>query len=637
MAEIKRKGGFFNCVLKNLENVSYVSSSFCSLLGYDVKTDFLSKTHGDLKEIIHPKDLDYFYEEVEKLIEKEQIRSFDIRFRKKNGEYVDVVNVFLSMKNSDGEMLGFAVAYELFDSERLKINNTEHYGMIICSNEKDHKIIETNNYMLEMLGYSAKEKEQVVGENLRNIVSLENKQEVTKDLINIENKLDAKFVAHTLTGKDGSNILLPGLMFFNRDNNTINLVYVSVEIGDNKIEEKSSNTYFSALSHTYDLIFKIDAVKNTLHFVHAKEGSPLNIMEGLTTKIDATMSYWIDNLVIEEDRKKVWDFVIGAQKHYFNSGKRISFRMNVSNSIKYYSAIMESLDDELILFCFYDITEVVKAREFERKNKLLVKMYNFLNEHFQKQPSMLVTFKLEDNNFKLVYVSKKLEPYITENGTIEELSSKGCDFIKLLRTFDFTYNDFETGLRNGEIQLFLKNKEGIKKLFNIIIVKVDGEENTYCSVIREVEKPKESDSLERVYIKTFGYFDIFVDGKPIVFKGEKTKELLALLVDRQGGLISNREAVVCLWEEDGLSESEQSKFRKVFARLVETLDEYGVADIVDNYKGQKRIVPEKIQCDYYMYLQNPNDEKYKFRGSYMNNYSWAERTLAELEYDGKEE
>lgn len=31
-----------------------------------------------------------------------------------------------------------------------------------------------------------------------------------------------------------------------------------------------------------------------------------------------------------------------------------------------------------------------------------------------------------------------------------------------------------------------------------------------------------------IFIRTFGYFDVFVDGVPILFRSEKAKELLAL-------------------------------------------------------------------------------------------------------------
>ena len=53
-----------------------------------------------------------------------------------------------------------------------------------------------------------------------------------------------------------------------------------------------------------------------------------------------------------------------------------------------------------------------------------------------------------------------------------------------------------------------------------------------------------------VQIRTFGHFDLFVDGVTVLFHSEKAKELLALLADRRGGFLTAREAVSCLWEND---------------------------------------------------------------------------------------
>lgn len=53
---------------------------------------------------------------------------------------------------------------------------------------------------------------------------------------------------------------------------------------------------------------------------------------------------------------------------------------------------------------------------------------------------------------------------------------------------------------------------------------------------------------KRVYIRTFGAFDVFVDNTPLSFRSAKAKELLALLVDRCGGILTSREGFTLLWE-----------------------------------------------------------------------------------------
>ena len=62
----------------------------------------------------------------------------------------------------------------------------------------------------------------------------------------------------------------------------------------------------------------------------------------------------------------------------------------------------------------------------------------------------------------------------------------------------------------------------------------------------------ESTKMEgkRIVIRTFGYFDIFVDGETIPFSCKKAKELLALLVDRRGGFVTTGDAISYLWEDE---------------------------------------------------------------------------------------
>ncbi len=132
----------------------------------------------------------------------------------------------------------------------------------------------------------------------------------------------------------------------------------------------------------------------------------------------------------------------------------------------------------------------------------------------------------------------------------------------------------------------------------------------------------------RVFIRTFGAFDVFVDGRPISFYGAQSKELLALLVDRRGGFLNSAEAISYLWEDEPSSQLVLSRLRKVALRLKRSLEEAGIADIVEYQGGMRRVVPEKVRCDYYDYLRQ--EDKSGVPRTYMSNYSWAEDTLANL-------
>jgi len=146
-------------------------------------------------------------------------------------------------------------------------------------------------------------------------------------------------------------------------------------------------------------------------------------------------------------------------------------------------------------------------------------------------------------------------------------------------------------------------------------------------------EPREKD-IRKVRIRTFGFFDVFVNGAAIPFKQEKAKELLALLVDRQGGYLTAREAISYLWEDEEANKTTLARYRKVAMRLRISLEEYGVSNIIESRNGERRIVQDKVKCDLFEYQSGEERYKTLFNGSYMTNYSWGEITLANLLYKG---
>lgn len=91
------------------------------------------------------------------------------------------------------------------------------------------------------------------------------------------------------------------------------------------------------------------------------------------------------------------------------------------------------------------------------------------------------------------------------------------------------------------------------------------------------ETIKESDMFlpgnkSKIWIRTFGTFDVFLDGVPIRFPSAKAKELLALLVDRRGGSLKAEQAIGYLWEDRAIDKQAMSNYRKVALRLQNALD-----------------------------------------------------------------
>lgn len=134
-------------------------------------------------------------------------------------------------------------------------------------------------------------------------------------------------------------------------------------------------------------------------------------------------------------------------------------------------------------------------------------------------------------------------------------------------------------------------------------------------------KPKE------VVVKTFGRFDITVDGQILHFSNNKAKELLALLIDRQGGTVTMAEAIDILWENRQYDEAVKQLYRKALRYIKNLLAEYDLDFLVIN-RGSCSIIPEAITCDFYQLLANDQQAMAQFDGEYMIDYSWGEMRVA---------
>lgn len=130
---------------------------------------------------------------------------------------------------------------------------------------------------------------------------------------------------------------------------------------------------------------------------------------------------------------------------------------------------------------------------------------------------------------------------------------------------------------------------------------------------------------KRVRFQCFGNFEVFVDGKPVVFSREKTKEYLAYLVDR-GTICTSAQIAAALWEE--VSDSYVRKLRK---DLVDTFQALGCGEVLIQQWNKQGIRTELVDCDYYDWKRGLPWAINAYHGEYMKQYSWAELTHGALE------
>ena len=142
---------------------------------------------------------------------------------------------------------------------------------------------------------------------------------------------------------------------------------------------------------------------------------------------------------------------------------------------------------------------------------------------------------------------------------------------------------------------------------------------------------EEKGEAPHVEVRTFGNFDLIVDGRKISFPRSKAKELLACLVDRRGIRMTRAEAFHLLWGEEEYSRSRQKMLDVIIRSLRATLEDNGISGILQIEQGAMRVVPEKLDCDLYRLLRGERDTIREYQGEYMSAYPWASATEGRIE------
>lgn len=133
-----------------------------------------------------------------------------------------------------------------------------------------------------------------------------------------------------------------------------------------------------------------------------------------------------------------------------------------------------------------------------------------------------------------------------------------------------------------------------------------------------------------IFVHTFGQFDIEVNGEAVYFNRAKSKETLAFLIDRRGGGVTKKEIAAVIFEDSCYSRNIQDYMGKILKDMEKTLKLAGIEEMLVKKYNYYAVNEACFQCDLYDYLDGKADAASQFRGEYMNQYSWAEMTLAKL-------
>lgn len=222
---------------------------------------------------------------------------------------------------------------------------------------------------------------------------------------------------------------------------------------------------------------------------------------------------------------------------------------------------------------------------------------------------------------------------------------KALEYVKE-NSVDVAFLDIELGSMNGLV-LAKKLKDILPEIHIIFVTShrqyaVDAFQIRATGYVMKPATPEdirreltflygETPSPRKIYVQTFGGFDVFVDGKPLAFGRSKAKELLAYLIDRKGSTVSNAEVCAALWEGD-LDEARNKVYLRVLVTdLRKTLKSASIDMILIKTFNSLAIRRELLDCDSYRFFDGDAEAVNQYKQNYMPGYSWAEFTLGEME------
>ena len=151
---------------------------------------------------------------------------------------------------------------------------------------------------------------------------------------------------------------------------------------------------------------------------------------------------------------------------------------------------------------------------------------------------------------------------------------------------------------------------------------------TMEDVQKEIDHIKSKNPVTTLLdVKCFGTFEVLKNGEALSFKRTKAKELLAVLIDRNGAGMTGKQICAVMWPESSDDVKNMDYLRHLVGDLKKALANVGAENVFCQEGYNYRIDTTRINCDYHKFLKTG---KPQFHGEYMSQYSWAEDTLSLL-------
>jgi PAS domain S-box-containing protein len=648
--------------------MDYASQDLCEMLGY-TSSEIHTLFHDKYSLMVYEKDRPKFLNFVSRLASSEQTLSIQYRIVCKDGHILRINDTTTSRRMEDNKMYGFTVIsditdtpprYILSDYATLTGQLINTYGFIQCTCEKYPKITHMNQHMEDLVTASDAPANWMdfVRENIFFMIPMGERDYLKDRLEYALHESKPIHLEHQILRSDGSKKMLNGWVSVIENEygeNEYAMIYTNTDECADALPSSRENTYLRAIKNAYQLIFELNLTNQTVECIHGRETSDIGTLSDINMTIQSAKNFWLKNYIMEEDRPMMEDYLkqITTPNTQWNESNVLQTEFRVrwrQNRIDHFIGVSVQLDSSTVLFCCRDITDL----NGHNKERVTLDKLNYWTDHFmtRRDSSIIGTMLVEETGGEhtLLYVSKNITDFLGVNQndyfryTAGELSSREYmdiagityeNYMKLIRT-DKVHMECEPA-DGGSARKFLLTHSAYKhenRTLHRIFVYNDPTETSKKADASQNEKIKnektDTPSRNQIFVRTFGHFDLFVDNIAVTFSSSKEKELMALLIDRNGGTLSTSEAVGYLWESEAPTKQVSARYRKLAMGLKNTLVKYGIEHILINNNGVRSINTSALVCDYYELLAGNKKYRDSFHNAYMSDYSWAEETLATL-------
>ena len=644
--------GFHQYIFDKTAHIYFVSKNFEKLTGF--KEDELLDESRDLYSLlVHPEDLKVYSTFIEKTCACETSESVEYHLIKKDGHIIYVRDTISSVKGEDGTMILSSYLTDIsefeIDNKNLRfLDETSPCGFLKYTCEKNPRVTFVNKQLIDFLRIPNVDSPEfdlpeMYKQNIFLFIPPDERRRFSLFLNRVNTAGKPIAGEMSLLRLDGTRIRVFGWVTKHKNEDGSEefqsaFMDISERFENNEITE--ANRYIKALSEVYDKIFEFNTLSNTVKCLYSNNSSMFKHFENISMPLDEALKKFITESVDKKDSEMVKNFFDDfSSKKFFEPDAKpptISYKaLSSDNVLRQYNGVFIKVTESIGYFCLRRTHESNEVSDLKNQNLQLKEKMNDLIMRFSDG---IAAFEVTPEEYmKPLYASENVcEFFGYTNEEWIPLTKKYTPWKEFVTKSEASNEDFLNFLKNGEAEFtYFDYKAECEKKIRAVCTQKDmyAKSPRYVvlySVDENAENKKEISENHTVTIRTFGYFDVFVDDKPIAFRNKKSKELLALLIDRKGGFVTSDEAIGFLWEDEPANTLTQSRYRKVALRLKNTLEEYGVSDIVESVDGKRRIVREKVKCDLFDYLSGSKEYSKDFKGSYLTNYSWAETTLGEL-------